>query len=103
MQQFIQVFRYGRNLWPYYVGITVFAVLMSATALLSPFLDVRHGARRHVPERLEQAAFSGPYFAYDVHEFSVMKCERCFVKNDVLLSADVDTFHIEQDVFFHDD
>lgn len=41
MQQFIQVFRYGRNLWPYYVGITVFAVLMSATALLSPFIVSR--------------------------------------------------------------
>lgn len=38
MKQLMKVFGYARNLWPYYVGITAFAVLMSVSALLAPFI-----------------------------------------------------------------
>lgn len=38
MRQLLKVLGYARNLWPYYAGITFFAVLMSATSLLSPFI-----------------------------------------------------------------
>lgn len=38
MKQLLKVIGYARNLWPYYAGITAFAVLMSITALLSPFI-----------------------------------------------------------------
>lgn len=38
MKQIIRVMRYAKNLWPYYAGVTFFAVLMSLTALATPFL-----------------------------------------------------------------
>lgn len=38
MKQLLKVLGYARNLWPYYVGITVFSLLMSLTALATPFL-----------------------------------------------------------------
>lgn len=38
MKQLLKVIGYARNLWPYYLGITFFAILMSATSLLSPFI-----------------------------------------------------------------
>lgn len=38
MKQLLRVIGYARNLWPYYLGITFFAILMSATSLLSPFI-----------------------------------------------------------------
>jgi ATP-binding cassette subfamily B protein len=38
MKQLLKVIGYGRNLWPYYVGIVIFSVLMSLTALWTPFL-----------------------------------------------------------------
>lgn len=38
MKQLFQVLNYARNLWPYYVGIIIFSVLMSLTALWIPFL-----------------------------------------------------------------
>ena len=38
METLIKVFRFAGNLWPYYVGITFFAVLMALTALATPFL-----------------------------------------------------------------
>lgn len=41
MKQFIKVLGYARNLWPYYIGITIFAILMSVTSLLAPFIISR--------------------------------------------------------------
>lgn len=38
MKQLFKVLSYARNLWPYYVGIVIFSVLMSVTALAFPFL-----------------------------------------------------------------
>lgn len=38
MKQLIRVIGYARNLWPYYLGIVLFSVLMSLTALWTPFL-----------------------------------------------------------------
>lgn len=38
MKQLLKVIGYARNLWPYYVGIVIFSVLMSITALWTPFL-----------------------------------------------------------------
>ncbi len=38
MKQLLKVIGYARNLWPYYVGIVIFSVLMSLTALWTPFL-----------------------------------------------------------------
>ncbi len=38
MKQLLRVLGYARNLWPYYVGIVVFSLLMSITALATPFL-----------------------------------------------------------------
>lgn len=38
MRQLLKVLGYARNLWPYYVGITIFAILMSVTSLLTPFI-----------------------------------------------------------------
>ncbi len=38
MTVLIKVLGYARNLWPYYVGIVFFSVLMSLTALATPFL-----------------------------------------------------------------
>lgn len=33
-----RVLRYARNLWPYYVGIIIFSILMSLTSLAVPFI-----------------------------------------------------------------
>lgn len=38
MYTFVRVLSYARSLWPYYVGITIFAILMALTALASPFI-----------------------------------------------------------------
>lgn len=38
MKQLFKVLSYARNLWPYYAGIIIFSVLMSLTALATPFL-----------------------------------------------------------------
>lgn len=38
MDALIQTLRYGRNLWPYYAGITVFSILMALTTLAIPFI-----------------------------------------------------------------
>lgn len=38
MKQLFRVLGYARNLWPYYTGITIFSILMSVTALATPFL-----------------------------------------------------------------
>lgn len=38
MKVLLQVLRYARNLWPYYTGIIIFSVLMSLTALATPFI-----------------------------------------------------------------
>lgn len=38
MKQLLRVMGYARNLWPYYGGVTLFSVLMSLTALATPFL-----------------------------------------------------------------
>lgn len=38
MKVLFRVLSYARNLWPYYVGITVFSILMSLSALAAPFL-----------------------------------------------------------------
>ncbi|HMR73142.1 MAG TPA: ABC transporter ATP-binding protein [Candidatus Saccharibacteria bacterium] len=38
MKQLFRVLGYARNLWPYYIGITIFSILMSVTALATPFL-----------------------------------------------------------------
>ncbi len=38
MKQLGKVLGYARNLWPYYLGITIFSVLMSLTALAMPFI-----------------------------------------------------------------
>lgn len=38
MNQLLKVIGYARNLWPYYVGIVIFSILMSITALIAPFL-----------------------------------------------------------------
>ena len=38
MKQLLKVIGYARNLWPYYIGIVIFSVLMSLTALATPFL-----------------------------------------------------------------
>jgi len=38
MKQLLKVIGYARNLWPYYVGIVIFSILMSITSLIAPFL-----------------------------------------------------------------
>lgn len=38
MRTLLKVLRYARNLWPYYTGIIIFSVLMSVTALATPFI-----------------------------------------------------------------
>ena len=38
MKQLFKLLSYARNLWPYYVGIVIFSILMSVTALALPFL-----------------------------------------------------------------
>lgn len=38
MKILLRVLSYARNLWPYYVGIIVFSILMSVTALATPFI-----------------------------------------------------------------
>ncbi len=38
MKHLIKVLGYARNLWPYYVGVTFFTVLMSLSALAIPFV-----------------------------------------------------------------
>ncbi len=38
MKILFQVLRYARNLWPYYLGITIFSVFMSLTSLATPFI-----------------------------------------------------------------
>jgi ATP-binding cassette subfamily B protein len=38
MKILFRVLRYARNLWPYYVGIIAFSILMSLTALATPFI-----------------------------------------------------------------
>lgn len=38
MKTLFKVLGYGRNLWPYYLGITFFSLLMSLTALATPFI-----------------------------------------------------------------
>ncbi len=38
MKQLFKILSYARNLWPYYVGIIIFSILMSLTALATPFL-----------------------------------------------------------------
>lgn len=38
MKILLRVLGYARNLWPYYVGITLFSLLMSLTALATPFI-----------------------------------------------------------------
>lgn len=38
MKILLRVISYARNLWPYYAGITLFSVLMSLTALATPFI-----------------------------------------------------------------
>ena len=38
MKILLKVLRYARNLWPYYTGIIFFSILMSLTALATPFI-----------------------------------------------------------------
>ncbi len=38
MKEFVKIIRYSQSLWPYYVGIVLFSVLMSLTALATPFI-----------------------------------------------------------------
>lgn len=38
MRVLLRVLHYARNLWPYYLAITIFSVLMSVSALATPFL-----------------------------------------------------------------
>lgn len=38
MNILVKVLRYARNLWPYYTGIIIFSLLMSLTALATPFI-----------------------------------------------------------------
>lgn len=38
MRVLLKVLGYARNLWPYYLGIVFFSILMSLTALATPFL-----------------------------------------------------------------
>ena len=38
MRTLLKVLGYARNLWPYYLGIVFFSILMSLTALATPFL-----------------------------------------------------------------
>ncbi len=38
MHTLLKVLGYARHLWPYYVGIIIFSVLMSLTALAAPFI-----------------------------------------------------------------
>lgn len=38
MRHLLKVLSYGRNLWPYYLGIICFSILMSLTALAVPFI-----------------------------------------------------------------
>lgn len=38
MDQLLKVLSYARNLWPYYLGIIVFSILMSLTSLATPFI-----------------------------------------------------------------
>ncbi|MBC7746583.1 ABC transporter ATP-binding protein [Pedobacter sp.] len=38
MKILFKILSYARNLWPYYVGITIFSLLMALTALATPFI-----------------------------------------------------------------
>lgn len=38
VKQLLKILSYARNLWPYYIGITILSILMSLTALATPFL-----------------------------------------------------------------
>lgn len=38
MHSLLKVLSYARHLWPYYIGIIIFSVLMSLTALAAPFI-----------------------------------------------------------------
>lgn len=38
MKTLFKVLHYARNLWPYYVAITIFSLLMAITALATPFI-----------------------------------------------------------------
>jgi len=38
MKILLKVLHYARNLWPYYTGIIIFSILMSLTALATPFI-----------------------------------------------------------------
>lgn len=38
MKHLLKVLGYARNLWPYYIGIILFSILMSMTALAVPFI-----------------------------------------------------------------
>lgn len=38
MKTLLKVLSYARNLWPYYTGIIIFSILMSLTALATPFI-----------------------------------------------------------------
>lgn len=38
MDQLLKVLSYARNLWPYYLGIVLFSILMSLTSLATPFI-----------------------------------------------------------------
>ncbi len=38
MKSLLKVLSYARHLWPYYLGIIVFSILMSLTALAAPFI-----------------------------------------------------------------
>lgn len=38
MKILLKVLQYARNLWPYYTGIIIFSILMSVTALATPFI-----------------------------------------------------------------
>lgn len=39
MKELLKVLGYARNLWPYYLGILVFSLLMSITAIAQPFIS----------------------------------------------------------------
>ncbi len=38
MKEFVKIVRYSKTLWPYYASIVLFSVLMSLTALATPFI-----------------------------------------------------------------
>ena len=38
MKSLLKVLSYGRHLWPYYLGIILFSILMSLTSLAAPFI-----------------------------------------------------------------